>query len=258
MMVRIQNSQGQDDGSRLALQARPASTAHVRSARLLSPAFTPAACAIVVACAGITAVLGILFAHHTQPTGLDTAVYNWIQSAIGGGHRRGMFLFGLSELGGFFLVGMMLILLVIACLMTGRPRGALLTAVAVPLAPGSSEFLIKHIVDRTYNGALSFPSGHTTGICVVATVVAILLLGPQRPPQPAIVRGFLVAAGAALTVVVAMALVVTDRHYFTDTIGGAAVGVGVALATALVIDRFPARSASTIRPPAGDPGPPAE
>ena len=257
-MVRIQNSQGRDDGSRLALQARSAGPPQEHSARLLSPAFTPAACAIVAGCAGIIAVLGILFAHHTQPTGLDTAVYNWIQSAIGGGHRRGMFLFGLSELGGFFLVGMMLVLLVIACLMTGRPRGALLTAIAVPLAPGSGEFVIKHIVDRTYNGALSFPSGHTTGICVVATVVGILLLGPQRPPQPAIVRMSLVAAGALLTAVVAMALVVTDRHYFTDTIGGAALGIAVALLTALVIDRFPGRSASTIRPPAGDPGLPAQ
>ena len=238
----------------LSDEAQLASTPQAHGRRLLSPAFTPAACAVVVGCAGITAVLGILFAHQSQPGGLDTAVYNWIQSVVGG-HQRD--LFGLSQLGGFFPVAMMMLVLVLACLMTSRARGALLTVVAVPAAAGTTEFL-KPIVGRTYQTGLSFPSGHTTGICVLAAVLAILLLGPLHPPKPAIVRISLVAAGALLAAAVAVALVATDRHYFTDTIGGAAVATAVALLTALIIDRLAGGPRSVSRPPAGDPGMHAE
>jgi membrane-associated phospholipid phosphatase len=37
---------------------------------------------------------------------------------------------------------------------------------------------------------------------------------------------------------VAVALVGLGHHYFTDTVGGAAVGTAVVLATALVLDRL--------------------
>jgi membrane-associated phospholipid phosphatase len=111
----------------------------------------------------------------------------------------------------------------------------------VPAAAGVTEFVIKPLVDRTVYDNLSFPSGHTTGVAAVASVVVVLLLGPLRPPLPAVARAVLACLCAALTAAVAIALVVLGRHYFTDTVGGAAVGVSVVLVAALVIDYLASR-----------------
>src|SRR5437764_1093326 len=85
-------------------------------------------------------------------------------------------------------------------------------------------------------GALSFPSGHETRMFTVAVALAVLFAGPLRSHLPAVVR--LLSALVVLTAVgaVAAALVGKGAHYFTDTVGGAAVGTAVVLATALVLD----------------------
>jgi membrane-associated phospholipid phosphatase len=85
-------------------------------------------------------------------------------------------------------------------------------------------------------GALSFPSGTEARVFAVAAVFAVLMADPVRPRIPAAVRLALAVAVLLAAVAVAVALVGLDQHYFTDTVGGAAVGTAVALATALVVD----------------------
>lgn len=72
----------------------------------------------------------------------------------------------------------------------------------------------------------------------MAAVCVVLLLGPLRPPLPDTLRKFLAVAVALTAVSVAVAVVALDFHYFTDTVAGAAVGTGVVLATALLLDRL--------------------
>jgi undecaprenyl-diphosphatase len=90
-------------------------------------------------------------------------------------------------------------------------------------------------------GDLVFPSGHTTGVAVLAAAIALLLAGPLRPPWPAAVRLLLVLAAFLAAGVTAVAMIGMGAHYFTDTVGGAAVAIGIVLATALALDWFAAR-----------------
>jgi len=200
----------------------------------LSPEFVPAARIVIAVCVVVTAVLGIVFAHQSGPSRLDTAVYNWLDSELGD-HRRA--LWPLHGLGGFALVTLLTFALALICLIMRRPRGAVLTVVAVVAAALATEF-VKPLVDRHFFTGLAYPSGHTTGITSLAAVFAILLLGPLRPPLPAVIRVSLASAGALLAAAVAVALIVTNTHYFTDTVGGAGVGISAALLTALIIDRI--------------------
>jgi membrane-associated phospholipid phosphatase len=205
---------------------------------LLSAAFRPAARVLVAVCAGLIALLGILFAHQVRPGGLDTTVDNLIQSSLG---RHPGALEVLAGLGGPIPVTVMTSVVVLACLGTRRVRGALLAAVAVPGAAGTTEFLLKPLVDRTLFSSLSFPSGHTTGIAALVAVLVVLLIGPLHPPVPIMPRVLLASAGVALAGAVATALVGLGKHYFTDTVAGAAVGIATVLVTALILDRLVGR-----------------
>jgi membrane-associated phospholipid phosphatase len=202
---------------------------------LLAPAFRPAAAALAVVFAGFIALLGVLFAHQGRPGRLDTAVDNWIRSGLGG-HQRALPV--LASLGGPVPVTVMTSVLALACIATRRVRVTLLAAVAVPAAAAVTEFVVKPVVGRTIFSTLSFPSGHVTGLSALVTILAVLLIGPLHPPLAKALRVLLACAGAVLVIAVAAALVALGRHYFTDTVAGAAVGASVVLVTALILDRL--------------------
>lgn len=209
----------------------------IRPRPLLTGAAHSVATSLLVACVAITALLGTLFAHRTKAGALDAAVDARIQSALGGQRR---ILNDLAALGDLMPVIAMTAALVLVCLVTRRWRGAVLVAVAVPAAAGTSE-LVKPLIDRTLMGDLSFPSGHETRVFALAAAFAVLLTGPVWPRIPAAVRWFLAAAVLLAACAVAVALVGLDQHYFTDTVAGAAVGTAVVLATAIILDRIARR-----------------
>jgi membrane-associated phospholipid phosphatase len=219
-----------------------------RRRRLLSPAFGRAAGALVAVCVGLIALLGVLFGHQNQPGPLDASVDGWIRSSLGG-HRGALSV--LTGLGSPVPVTVMTSAVVLACLVTRRVRGAVLAATAVPAAAGVTEFVIKPLVDRrSIYDTLTFPSGHTTGISALVSILVVLLVGPLHPPLPARVRTALACFAAVLAAAVAISLVGLSKHYFTDTVGGAAVGVSVVLVTALIFDRLASRpEARTDGPP---------
>lgn len=200
---------------------------------LVPAAMRPVAVVILVVCAAVTALLGALVAGQASAGPADSWVDAMIRGGLGGQWRG---LEDLAGIGDVLPVAVMTSVLVLACLVTRRWRGAVLAAVAVPAAAGVAELVLKPLVGRTLMGALSFPSGTEARVFAVAAVFAVLMADPVCPRIPAAVRLALAVAVLLVAVAVAVALVGLDQHYFTDTVGGAAVGTAVALATALVVD----------------------
>jgi membrane-associated phospholipid phosphatase len=191
------------------------------------------AAVLVTGCGAVTASLALAFAGQARPDGLDAAVDAHVRSALGRYRAQTNLLAGLGGLGP---VTVLTAALVLACLVTRRWRGAALAGLAVPAAVALTEYVLKPLVGRTIRGDLSFPSGHATAMFALATTCAVLLAGPARPRLPGAVR-LLLALGAALVAAAATAMVARGYHYFTDTVAGTVVAIGVVLLTALLIDR---------------------
>jgi membrane-associated phospholipid phosphatase len=178
-------------------------------------------------------VTGLLFKGKTDPDGFDNAVDSpfitffrahdgWLAWFIRPGD----------------LVPAIAVSAAIAagCLIARRPNGAVLAVAAVPAAAGLDDGLLKHLFHRTYLGVLSFPSGHTTSVTAMTATLAVLLLLPPQRARTRAVRAAVVAAGCLVTVMVAIGVIGIRFHYFTDTLAGAAVGVGTVLGLALLLD----------------------
>jgi membrane-associated phospholipid phosphatase len=80
-------------------------------------------------------------------------------------------------------------------------------------------------------------------VFVLAGCFALLLAGPQWPRIPPRLRRALALIAFAVASTVAVCLVAVGFHYFTDTIGGAAVATATVLATALTLDRLDGKPA---------------
>jgi membrane-associated phospholipid phosphatase len=209
---------------------------------------------VVLACAIIVASMGAWLAHGTQAGPLDARVDLWLDVHLTTG--RGLVL-RLRDFGNPQWVTAICAALVLASLALRRYRGALLAAIAVPLAGGITEFALKPLFDRRLHGFLSFPSGHVTAVSAMAATGMVLLLGPARPPVPAAARWLASAVAVLLVPTVAVSVVVGNFHYFTDTIGGACVGTATVLSTALALDwlsqRLTRRRAAAREPAAPEP-----
>lgn len=93
------------------------------------------------------------------------------------------------------------------------------------------EYVAKPTIDRRIGNALSFPSGHTTLVSALATLLVLLAyrLGGPRVAAAAVVPV------AVLVTSVAVGVVQMDWHYLTDAVGGMALGVGAVLAVAVTL-----------------------
>jgi membrane-associated phospholipid phosphatase len=221
---------------------------------LLWPAARPAAVAVVAACVIVTAVLGILLAGQTRPGQVDRWVDAHLEARISASSLIGRS----ADLGNPNWVVIICAAAVLACLLARRFRAALLVSIAVPVAGGLTDDVLKPLIHRTFTGDLLYPSGHTTAAAAMAVAAVVVLTGPGRPPLPAPLRWLVSAVLLAVIPVVATGLVVIHYHYFTDTVGGAGVGIAVALGTALGLDAaaawIGARAASAREEPAGRSG----
>ncbi|MGH3397274.1 MAG: phosphatase PAP2 family protein [Streptosporangiaceae bacterium] len=213
-----------------------------RGQPLLSASLRRPAGLLIAACAIVIATLGALTAHQAQADSVDARIDAPIIARLGSHQHAAMLV---VDIGNQHTITIICVLLVLACLAFRRPRSALLVAVAVPLASVLTEDVLKPLSGRTLGGGLSFPSGHETAVSSVAVAAIVVLIGPARPSLPAALRWTLAAVAAIATAVVAPALVAVHFHYFTDTIGGAAVGTGTVLATALGLDALTAWLART-------------
>lgn len=129
------------------------------------------------------------------------------------------------------------------CLLLGRRRLALL-AVVGPGLTGVCTTLLKPVLGRTIEGGFAFPSGHTGGATSLGLVAALLVISLIRPGR----NGALAILAAGAIVVgggVAAAMVASNAHYPTDTVGGFCTAVVVVCGGALVLDRMAPRIAPT-------------
>lgn len=144
--------------------------------------------------------------------------------------------------------------MVVWLLMLRRPWAAGFSLVAAVVSAGLVQ-LLKALFDRARPELMlvasdegSFPSGHVANAATIAVVIALVFgLGPDR-------RGWVWLAASAYVVAMALSRTYLGVHWLTDTIGGALIGIGVAVALwAPIADRLsaeprPPRSARSEHP----------
>ena len=190
------------------------------------------AVAVVVAAAAVLAGLGAHYAGMRRAGSTDRHVRDWLLQL----HVSQSWASRVANLGDPTPVVVMVAVLVIALAALRRWRLALLALLAAPIGAAITEWLLKPLIGRTLHRALTYPSGHSTATCAIALVVALALFDRRRPRVPLAVAIGLSVLFFAAALCVAAALVITDRHYATDTVGGACVGVATVLVIALAID----------------------
>jgi membrane-associated phospholipid phosphatase len=192
---------------------------------------------LLACCSILVTVLGVVFAHQAKADWFDHAadspIIAWLST------HQGLALW-LARPGSLIPAAALSAAIVVACLLTGRLNGAILAAAAVPAADGLVEALLKPLVHRTYDGALAYPSGHTTTMVTLAATVTVLLI-PPRAAKAGVPQVVAAAAAWVLGGVVAIAVIGLQWHYFTDTVAGAAVGIGTVCGLALILDLPSAR-----------------
>jgi membrane-associated phospholipid phosphatase len=218
-----------------------------RSGRpLLAASARPRAGVLLAGCAVLVAVLGVLFAHQSTADRFDHAVDSAVIAGFAGHYGLAL---RLAYPGTMIPAIVLSVIIAVACLITGRLRGAVLAIAAVPVAVELCEVLIKPWVHRTYLNQVVYPSGHTATIVALAATVTVLLLAPPRPAMPRWLRIVILAVAYLAAVAVVVGVIAVRFHYFTDTVAGAAVGIGTVCGLALVLDLIPAVRPSRI--PAG-------
>jgi undecaprenyl-diphosphatase len=194
------------------------------------------AAAIVVVCVLVTAVQGVWLRHGMETGRMDTAVDAKVKAGLGG-HPQ--LLAVLVWPGEAVTVTAIAAALVVACILRRRYGQAAFVAISVALATATTELVLKPLIGRTSWGD-PFPSGHVTSVVALATALTVLLAG--RPAQMHRQLRFVLAFTAFLTVAaVAVGVIGANMHHFSDVIGGAAVGIGTVLLTALILDLLSSR-----------------
>jgi membrane-associated phospholipid phosphatase len=212
---------------------------------LLSPAGRRRAAALAVAGLIVTAGLGAAFAGQGLPDAFD----RWADALLVARLGQIPGLVSVTDLGTLAVAGPVCVAAVAACAAFRRYRAALLVIIAVPVSVGLTEVVLKPLVGRLNNGALTYPSGHTATVTAMAVAAVVVLTGPARPALPGPARRLLAGLVLAAVPVVAVALAAIQYHYLTDTVGGAGQAAAVVLSTALAQD---AACAGLARRAAGD------
>jgi membrane-associated phospholipid phosphatase len=207
------------------------------------------AVALLAACVAMMAVVGIRVAGYGLPGWLDATFDPRLQGHLS---RFPVLLNWLPHFGELKPVTVMTFMLMLAWAIIRQWRGAVLTAVAVPIAIGLTEYVLKPSIGEAIGQA--FPSGHATSSFALATIFAVLLASPPCRRVPGGVRLLLAVLAVLVAAAVAAAMVAVGAHTFSDAVGGAAVGTGVVLACAFTLDVLGSlrlREPAVPPPPAG-------
>jgi membrane-associated phospholipid phosphatase len=181
----------------------------------------------VAVCVLVIAIQGVWIRHGMETSWVDATVDTKVVAGLGG---HPLLLAVLVWPGEPMPFTAMTAALALACVLMRWYEGAALVAISVPLATGVTELVLKPLIGRTSWGN-PFPSGHVTNVAALATALTVLLArAPRRLRLVLAFTAFLVASATPVGVIGA------QMHHFSDTIGGAAVGIGTVLLTALVLD----------------------
>jgi membrane-associated phospholipid phosphatase len=202
------------------------STSRSASRPLLPIAARRSAVITVAICVLVIAIQAVWIRHGMETSWIDAAVDAKVAAALGG---HPLLLAMLVWPGDHLPFTAMTAALALACVLRRRYEGAALVAISVPLATAVTELVLKPLCGTSWGNP--FPSGHVTSVVALATALTVLLArAPRRLRLVLASTAFLLAGAVALGVIGA------QMHHFSDTIGGAAVGIGTVLATALVLD----------------------
>jgi undecaprenyl-diphosphatase len=182
---------------------------------------------VFVVCAGVVlGLLAYLVRTNARLAALDNGIARW-----GNRHASTLsthVLNAITQLGSVYVVlGLCVVLAAVELYRTGSRSLVPFIVVVV----GGEEILstvIKDIVDRarpTFNPAAatlgpSFPSGHSTTAAAFYAAAALLVSRRRSRSARAVVTG----AGVGIAVAVAASRVLLDVHWFTDVVGGLALG----------------------------------
>ena len=184
-------------------------------------------------CVVVVLAIGAAFAHQTTADGFDRVVDDPFINGLG----RDQALLDWMEYPGTQVPAVVLSLaMAIAALARRRLDGVVLALLADLIATRIDEIALKPLFDRTYLGAVSYPSGHTTSIVSIVAVYVVLFVIPPGNSRGRAWRLGGLAVLLALTLITVIGVIGLRWHYFTDTVGGAAVGVGTVCALCLLID----------------------
>jgi membrane-associated phospholipid phosphatase len=206
------------------------------SDRARRPAIIVAICSAVVLAVG-----GAFAAGRSEGNAIDRHIDPWLiqhlQTHVNGMNQ-------IADLGNPTPLVALTIIVVLSCLVVRRVNGAILAVLSVPVASGLTEFVFKPIVHETigHPAILSYPSGHSTNVCTLAAVVAVLMINPPYRRLHPVLRLVVAVLAVLVAVVVMVCLVAIQFHYFTDTVGGACVAAGTVLCIALLLDAPAARA----------------
>jgi membrane-associated phospholipid phosphatase len=204
-----------------------------RGRPLLRDARRTRAWPVLALCVIVIATLGLLLREQAQPDALDSVVDTATVASFSGHHGV---LPWLALPGSTIPLIAVSIAIAVGCLIARRPNGMVLAVTAVPVTAFLDDTVLKHLVNRTHLGQLSFPSGHTASAMTLATVLGVLLHDPAQRTATRVARCALVDVACAITALVAVGVIGLRWHYFTDTVGGVALGAGTVLALAFLID----------------------
>lgn len=204
----------------------------------------PVAAALAIVC--WAALLGMaLWVRDTRdPMGPDEPFARWLYAHTGSAvqHATLAFTDPLLTVGGCAAV-------TVCALLVRRWNLAVLASVGPLVGLGLESYVLKPSIDRRFGisaeQGYAFPSGHETGLTSLTTLLVVVLLtsGARRG-----VKLGLSAVAVLWTLLGAVGLVRNGYHYVTDTFGGIALGVGVMLSLALLLDAATQRFSSPAGP----------
>jgi membrane-associated phospholipid phosphatase len=179
----------------------------------------------VAVCVLVIVIQGVRIRHGMETSWVDATVDVKIMAGLGGHPHLLAVLVSPGEPVPFTA---MTAALALACVLRRRYKGAALVAISVPLASAVTELVLKPLIGATSWGN-PFPSGHVTSVFALATALTVLLAW-----APLFLRFVLACTTFLVACAVAVGVIGANMHHFSDTIGGAAVGVGMVLLTALI------------------------
>jgi membrane-associated phospholipid phosphatase len=212
-------------------------------ARAPGPALVPAASrawvvTLICCCTALIATGGAIAAGQRHGNAVDRPVDGWLQSQFTLSHGA----LQVTAVAGLVILYVIGAALIGANLAAKRLNVAVLAVIAVPIASGITELILKPMVHETLSGGLMYPSGHTTNAFAIVAVIGIAAHLTPRSWLPRWLAALTVAVAIGAGCVVAVTMVSLGYHYFTDTLAGAAVGTSAVLAVALCLDAPAARA----------------
>src|SRR5499433_215930 len=204
-----------------------------RSARgaLLPTAARPLVMAIVVVCVLVMIGQGLWLKHGMETSWMDTAIDAKVVASLGGHPLVLAILVWPGEPVPFTALAAALVL---ACILRRRYGWAALVAISAAVATAVTELVLKPLIGGTSWGN-PFPSGHVTSVVALATALVLLLARtPARVSWP--LRLVLALMAFLMAGAVALGVIAAQMHHFSDAVGGAVVGIGTVLLTALTLD----------------------